>query len=101
MKPLDASPMNSQVPLTSGRITLGGAPDGFDARLISELVVRAGGPVLHVARDDSRMVSLKTSLEFVDPQLPVLTFPAWDCLPYAGCGEVGEFCGRSWQADRC
>jgi len=50
--------------------------------LISELVVRAGGPVLHVARDDSRMVSLKTSLEFVDPQLPVLTFPAWDCLPY-------------------
>jgi len=74
--------MTSHTPLKADRIVASGAPDGLDARLISELVARAEGPVLHVARDDARMGSLKTSLEFVDPGLPVLIFPAWDCLPY-------------------
>ena len=74
--------MNDLAPLSKGHVTIGGAPDGFDAKLVSELVARSKGPVLHIARDDARMGSLKASLAFVDPSLPVLTFPAWDCLPY-------------------
>ena len=39
-------------------------------------------PILHVARDDIRMARMAAMLEFADPTMPVLTIPAWDCLPY-------------------
>ncbi len=60
----------------------GGAPEGYDARLVLDLVKRAGGPVIHVARNDTRLVAMQQALQFFAPDLPVLTFPAWDCLPY-------------------
>ncbi len=63
------------------KITLGGAPEGFDARLILDEVGKAG-TVLHVARDDKRLAAMQAALAFFDPGLPVFTFPAWDCLPY-------------------
>ncbi|MDJ1007164.1 MAG: transcription-repair coupling factor [Paracoccaceae bacterium] len=63
-------------------ITLSGAPEGFDARLIAEEAARATGPVLHVARDDRRLAATAEALRFFAPDLPVLTFPGWDCLPY-------------------
>ncbi len=64
------------------RITVGGAPEGFDAHLLSDLVVRQAGPVVHIARDDKRLDEIKNSLRFFAPSLPVFVFPAWDCLPY-------------------
>ena len=62
------------------RVTVGGAPEGFDARLV--LREAEAGPVCHVARDDKRMEAMRAALAFFDPAMPVLTFPAWDCLPY-------------------
>ena len=61
---------------------IGGAPEGFDARLILDEAARSGGPVLHVARDDKRLAAMQAALGFFAPEMPVLTFPAWDCLPY-------------------
>ncbi|MCE8005666.1 transcription-repair coupling factor [Aestuariivita sp.] len=61
---------------------VGGAPEGFDARLIINEVARATGPVVHVARDDKRLAAMAEALRFFAPDLPVLTFPGWDCLPY-------------------
>jgi transcription-repair coupling factor (superfamily II helicase) len=66
----------------STHITVGGAPEGFDARLILDEVARAGAPVLHVARDDKRLAALRSALAFFAPDMPVITFPGWDCLPY-------------------
>ena len=63
-------------------MTVGGAPEGFDARLILQEVARAGGPVMHVARDDKRMAQLAEALRFFAPDMPVIRFPGWDCLPY-------------------
>ena len=63
-------------------ITLSGAPEGFDARLVADEVARADGPVMHVARDDRRLAAMAEALKFFAPDLPVLTFPGWDCLPY-------------------
>ena len=69
--------------ITKGeRITLGGAPEGYDARLLLRELARADAPVIHVARDDKRMAAMQAALAFFAPDLPVLTFPAWDCLPY-------------------
>ncbi|NVK96951.1 MAG: transcription-repair coupling factor [Ruegeria pomeroyi] len=63
-------------------VLVGGAPEGFDARLILNEVARAGAPVLHVARDDKRLEAMRAALAFFAPDLPVFVFPSWDCLPY-------------------
>ncbi|WP_223421217.1 transcription-repair coupling factor [Tateyamaria pelophila] len=62
-------------------ITVSGAPEGFDARLILEEVAKQGA-VLHVARDDKRLAAMQAALRFFAPDMPVLVFPGWDCLPY-------------------
>ncbi|MGK7653025.1 transcription-repair coupling factor [Roseovarius sp. B08] len=64
------------------RIAVGGAPEGFDARLILDEAARADGPVIHVARDDKRMAAMEEALRFFAPEMPVIRFPGWDCLPY-------------------
>ncbi|MEL0435515.1 transcription-repair coupling factor [Phycobacter sp. K97] len=63
-------------------VTMGGAPEGYDARLILKEVQKSGGPVLHVARDDKRMEAMRAALSFFAPEMPVFVFPGWDCLPY-------------------
>ncbi|GGX62368.1 transcription-repair-coupling factor [Tateyamaria omphalii] len=62
-------------------ITVSGAPEGFDARLILQEVSK-GAPVCHVARDDKRLAAMQAALRFFAPDMPVLVFPGWDCLPY-------------------
>ncbi len=62
-------------------ITLSGAPEGFDARALARELDR-GKPVIHVARDDKRMEAMRVALAFFGPDATVISFPAWDCLPY-------------------
>ncbi|MGJ8611927.1 MAG: transcription-repair coupling factor, partial [Octadecabacter sp.] len=52
----------------------------FDARLI--LAEAAKGPVVHVCRDDKRLEATRAALSFFAPDMPVVVFPGWDCLPY-------------------
>ncbi len=68
--------------MAQDRIITGGAPEGFDATLVLREVEKTGGPVIHVARDDKRLAAMREALAFFAPDMPVLTFPAWDCLPY-------------------
>ncbi|WP_209599553.1 transcription-repair coupling factor [Ruegeria sp. HKCCSA071] len=63
-------------------VTVGGAPEGFDAQLVLNEIARSKGPVAHVARDDKRMEAMRSALAFFAPQMPVFVFPGWDCLPY-------------------
>ena len=56
-------------------ITIGGAPEGYDARLILKELESSGGPVVHVARDDKRLAAMQAALCFFAPDVPVLTFP--------------------------
>ncbi|WP_341213162.1 transcription-repair coupling factor [uncultured Limimaricola sp.] len=78
------------VKTNGSRITVSGAPEGFDATLVLKEIEKAGGPVIHVARDDKRMASMRAALEFYAPDLPVVTFPAWDCLPYDRVSPAAE-----------
>lgn len=64
------------------RLTIGGAPEGYDARLILKEIEKSGKPVVHIARDDRRMVAIKEALRFFAPDMPIVEFPSWDCLPY-------------------
>ncbi|MGJ8616524.1 MAG: transcription-repair coupling factor, partial [Sulfitobacter sp.] len=64
------------------KITLSGAPEGYDAQAILDEITKNGVPVVHVARDDKRMAAMQAALRFFAPDMPVVTFPGWDCLPY-------------------
>ncbi|MCL5775527.1 transcription-repair coupling factor [Limibaculum sp. FT325] len=74
--------MSTHGELAPGAVTIGGAPEGHDARLVADLVARAKGPVIHVARDDARAAAMAEALALTAPGMAVLSFPAWDCLPY-------------------
>ncbi len=74
--------MTKHQPLAPGRLAVGGCPEGFDARYLAGVVARAGGPVIHVARDDARLAAMRAGLRFFAGDLPILHLPAWDCLPY-------------------
>jgi transcription-repair coupling factor (superfamily II helicase) len=62
-------------------LTLSQVPDGMDAFLLAELA-REGQPVAYVMSDGQRMTDIEQILSFAAPEIPVLTLPAWDCLPY-------------------
>ncbi|GAA4228102.1 transcription-repair coupling factor (superfamily II helicase) [Sagittula marina] len=64
------------------KVTIGGAPEGYDAQLVLREVARAKGPVVHIARDDKRLAAMREALAFFAPDMPVVIFPAWDCVPY-------------------
>ncbi len=54
------------------------------ARLAREQAEAEGGRgiVLHIARDDRRLAALEAGLRFFAPDVSVIAFPAWDCVPY-------------------
>lgn len=69
-------------------LTLSGVPDGFDALATGDLakglsaLSEGTAVLLHVARDGQRQQALVNGLNFVAPEIEVLSFPAWDCQPY-------------------
>jgi transcription-repair coupling factor (superfamily II helicase) len=64
------------------RLTVSGAPAGFDAWLAVEAARRRGGPVLFVTADENEAEAALNAMAFFAPGLRLLAFPAWDCLPY-------------------
>src|SRR5215468_7026859 len=85
--PLAKSPAER---LKAGRpLTLAGVPDGAEGLVIADLArATAAGknaPAISVAvvcRDGARMAAASRALSFFVPDIEVLEFPAWDCLPY-------------------
>lgn len=67
---------------TPSKITLSGAPEGYDAALLLRELEAQGGPVVHVARDAARMAAMEAALGFFAPDVTVISFPGWDCLPF-------------------
>ncbi|WP_198373019.1 transcription-repair coupling factor [Roseomonas rosulenta] len=63
-------------------IPVHGAPEGFDALLLCRRRAETDAPVVHVCRDDARMARMAEAIGFFAPEVEVLRFPAWDCLPY-------------------
>ena len=68
--------------MSTQHIKMGGAPEGYDAQLVLRELHSHGEPVVHIARDDKRMSAMAEALAFFAPDVPLIKFPAWDCLPY-------------------
>ena len=64
------------------RTEIGGAPDGLQALVIAAAAQSAPAGLIHVARDDARQAAVVQGLAFFAADLEVVSFPAWDCLPY-------------------
>ncbi len=62
-------------------MTIGHVPAGLEPFLIAEMA-RAGQPIAYVMSDGQHMADVEQMLGFIAPEIPVLTLPAWDCLPY-------------------
>ena len=69
--------LNAKSPLT-----LAGVPTGFQPQLLADLARAAPSRVVFVAPDDAAMRAVAQCAPFFAPDLEVLSFPAWDCLPY-------------------
>lgn len=78
-----------------GVTNLAGCPAGQDARVVGELARRAGSAgLVHVAQDDMRAAALADQIAFFAPDVRVLQFPAWDCLPYDRVSPSQQIVGR-------
>jgi transcription-repair coupling factor (superfamily II helicase) len=62
-------------------LTLAGVPTGFQPVLLADLA-RAAGLAVFIAPDDAAMRAVAATASYFAGELEVLSFPAWDCLPY-------------------
>ncbi|WP_088307118.1 transcription-repair coupling factor [Novosphingobium sp. B 225] len=69
--------LGAKAPLTLSSVARGAQP-----LVLADLARAARGRVVFIAPDDAAMQGIADSAAFFAPELEVLTFPAWDCLPY-------------------
>ncbi|MBU6234355.1 MAG: transcription-repair coupling factor [Alphaproteobacteria bacterium] len=77
--------------------TLNGVPEGQEAFVLKERAIEAqrrGAAAIHIALDEARMHTLADLMAFFAPDIDVLQFPAWDCLPYDRVSPQGDVIGR-------
>lgn len=67
----------------SSHVTLGGVPEGAEAFLLKEMLAqKSGTPFIYICHHESHINELESTLRFLCPDLDILIFPPWDCLPY-------------------
>jgi len=93
-------------------ITLFGMPEGQDARALAErarAAAKAQEIIVYIALDDGRLDTLKDLLAFFAPDVQILEFPAWDCLPYDRVSPTNDIVSKRvstlselllWQQDK-
>ncbi len=62
-------------------LTLAGTPTGFLPWMLADLT-RASGVAVFIAPDEAAMRAIAATAPFFAPEIEVLAYPAWDCLPY-------------------
>ena len=77
----------SRILKATASLTLAGVPAGFVPWLAADLARAAhgtgpGGRAVVIAADEAAMRALADTVPIFAPEVEVLTFPAWDCLPY-------------------
>ncbi|MGK6319655.1 transcription-repair coupling factor [Sphingomonas sp. DT-204] len=63
-------------------LTLAGVATGFQPVLLADLARAAKCGAVFIVPDEAAMREVAATAPFFAPELEVLTFPAWDCLPY-------------------
>ncbi|MBW4329317.1 transcription-repair coupling factor [Stakelama sp. CBK3Z-3] len=69
--------------LTATRpLTLSGVPTGFLPSLLADLARGSKGGAVFIAPDENAMRAIAATAPYFAPELEVISYPAWDCLPY-------------------
>jgi transcription-repair coupling factor (superfamily II helicase) len=91
--------------LKAGRpLTLSGVAEGAQGLVIADLARAIGArpdaavSVAVICRDGPRMAALARAIGFFAPDIPVLEFPAWDCLPYDRVSPHAAFVAKRMTA---
>jgi len=66
----------------TGPLTLAGAPPGFLPWLMADLARAAPTRAVLITSDDLAMRAVAEAAGYFAPELEILSYPAWDCLPY-------------------
>jgi transcription-repair coupling factor (superfamily II helicase) len=68
---------------TARPLTLASVPEGYAGKVLADLVSAVDAwPAVFVAREGQRLAEVERALRFFAPDIELLNFPAWDCLPY-------------------
>ena len=62
-------------------LTLASIPRGAQPLVMSDLARAAKGRAVFIAPDEAGMRAVSEAAQFFAPELEVIEFPAWDCLP--------------------
>jgi len=86
-----------------------GLPDGANMLAIAKYLSpetgdARGQDLVYVARDDQRMIAMRDAVKRLCPEINVMLFPAWDCLPFDRLSPQGALVGQrvetlAWLAD--
>ncbi len=63
-------------------LTLAGVPSGFAPWLLADLARAAERRAVFIAADEAEMRAVAATASWFAPDIHVLSYPAWDCLPY-------------------
>ncbi|CAM1632431.1 C-terminal domain-like [Bartonella apihabitans] len=65
-------------------LSFDGVVSGYEPFAIYKIAAEIGGkgPILYIAREGQKLDDLTHALSFIEPQIPVVQLPSWDCLPY-------------------
>ncbi len=74
--------LSAKAPLTLAAVARGAQPLVMADLARAASVGATGRRVVFVAPDDAAMRSVTDAAAFFAPELDVIEFPAWDCLPY-------------------
>ncbi|MBW9061982.1 transcription-repair coupling factor [Rhizobium herbae] len=83
----------SKVARATRELTIGPVPAGVEPLVLAELA-RANGPVAYILSDGQRIADVEQMLGFAAPDIPVLTLPGWDCLPYDRVSPSADISAR-------
>lgn len=62
--------------------TLSSAPDGYDSLLLGQFAQNSDRDILYIVSDGGALARVSGVLRRMYPQTEVLSFPAWDTVPY-------------------
>ena len=62
-------------------VTLASVPDGLVGKVLADMS-NAAPRITFIARDGQRLQEVARVARFFAPDVEILEFPAWDCLPY-------------------
>lgn len=63
-------------------MTLAGVASGYKPFCLAQIAAASNKQTVFIATDDAAMSAIVEAARFFEPELEIVEFPAWDCLPY-------------------